>query len=252
VAARRRECSFIFTDLADFTAMVEGTDPEVMHPILNDYIDGMVAIAFKHHGTLDKVVGDALSIFFSAPVEQPDHAQIAVDCALELDAWARRYAAGVNDKGIPMGKTRIGVNTGTVVVGNFGGSSMFDYTAHGDAINTAARLESVNKHLGTNVCIGGDTVAKCRRFVGRPVGKLVLKGRSGGTDAFEPLTEAALESPAVRDYLAAYKQMAEGDPGAKAAFARAASRYPDDPLIAFHDTRLSNGESGDVVVMAAK
>ena len=151
-----------------------------------------------------------------------------------------------------MGKTRIGVNTGTVVVGNFGGSSMFDYTAHGDAINTAARLESVNKHLGTNVCIGGDTVAKCRRFVGRPVGKLVLKGRSGGTDAFEPLTEAALESPAVRDYLAAYKQMAEGDPGAKAAFARAASRYPDDPLIAFHDTRLSNGESGDVVVMAAK
>ena len=115
----------------------------------------MISIAFSHNGTLDKVVGDALVIFFSAPIYQSDHAQRAVDCALELDAWAPDYAPAMNNNGIPMGKTRVGVNTGLVVVGNFAGSSMFDYTAHGDAVNTAARLESVNKHLGTNVCISG-------------------------------------------------------------------------------------------------
>ncbi len=252
VAARHQECSFIFTDLADFTAMVESSDPEDLHPILNAYIDGMVAIAFKHEGTLDKVVGDALSIFFSAPVEQPDHAQIAVDCALELDAWAKDYAARITASGIAMGKTRIGVNTGTVVVGNFGGSTMFDYTAHGDAINTAARLESVNKHLGTSVCISGETVKKCHNFVGRPVGRLVLKGKSKGTEAFEPLTEEALKSPPVQSYLAAYELMAAGDPAAAEAFAQAVERYPDDPLIAFHHNRLAKGQSGDEVILADK
>jgi adenylate cyclase len=252
VAARRQECSFIFTDLAGFTSLVEGTDPKLLHPILNDYIDGMVAIAFKHSGTLDKVVGDALTIIFSAPIEQPNHAQRAVDCALELDAWARAYAIGLNEKGIALGKTRVGVNTGPVVVGNFGGSNLFDYTAHGDAINTAARLESVNKHLGTNVCISGATAEKCQNFVGRPMGKLVLKGKSEGTEAFEPLTETEMDSPRVQAYLAAYHLMAANDPRAAEAFASAAANFPGDPLVAFHHEWLKKGENGDTVVMAEK
>ena len=245
VAARRQECTFIFTDLADFTAMVEIIDPDILPSILNDYIDGMISIAFSHNGTLDKVVGDALVIFFSAPIYQSDHAQRAVDCALELDAWARDYAARMNNNGIPMGKTRVGVNTGLVVVGNFGGSSMFDYTAHGDAVNTAARLESVNKHLGTNVCISGNTVEKCQHFVGRPAGKLVLKGKSEGTKVFEPLTEAEMESPMVQAYLTAYTLKAAGDPSAAESFASAAADFPDDSLIAFHHARLKNGETGE-------
>ena len=252
VAARRQECSFIFTDLAGFTTLVEGTDPEVLHPVLNDYIDGMVAIAFKHRGTLDKVVGDALTIIFSAPVEQPDHARRAVECALELHAWARAYAADMNEKGIALGKTRVGVNSGSVVVGNFGGSNLFDYTAHGDAINTAARLESVNKHLGTDVCISGATAEQCPDFVGRSVGKLVLKGKSEGTEVFEPLTAAEMESPAVQAYLAAYRLMAVADAEAPEAFDRAAEKFPGDPLIAFHQARLKRGENGDTVVMAEK
>ncbi len=252
VSARRQDCSFIFTDLAGFTSLVEGTDPELLHPILNEYIDGMVAIAFNHGGTLDKVVGDALTIIFSAPVEQPDHAQRAVDCALELDAWARAYAADLNAKGIALGKTRVGVNTGPVVVGNFGGSNLFDYTAHGDAINTAARLESVNKHLGTNLCISGATAQRCQNFIGRPVAKLVLKGKTEGTETFEPLTEAEMESPMVQGYLAAYHLMAAGAPEASEAFASLAAEFPGDPLITFHHQRLLNDETGDTVVMAEK
>ena len=90
----------------------------------------------------------------------------------------------MNEKGIAIGKTRIGVNSGEVVVGNFGGSTMFDYTAYGDAVNTAARLESINKQLGTNICVSSKTIDKCKIFVGRPVGNLVLKGKSEKTIDF--------------------------------------------------------------------
>ena len=167
VTARQQECSFVFTDLANFTTTVESLDPEVLRTLISEYIDGMVKIVFEHDGTLDKVIGDALCIFFSAPIVQADHAQRAVDCALELDAWSRDYVSRMNEKGILIGKTRIGVNSGQVVVGNFGGSRMFDYTAYGDAVNTAARLESINKQLGTNICVSSKTIEQCKIFVAK-------------------------------------------------------------------------------------
>ena len=251
-AARHQECSFVFTDLANFTTTVESIDPEVLRTLMSEYIDGMVGIVFKHNGTLDKVVGDALCIFFSAPIAQADHAQRAVDCALELDAWSRDYVIGMNEKGIAIGKTRIGVNSGEVVVGNFGGSTMFDYTAYGDAVNTAARLESINKQLGTNICVSSQTIEKCKIFVGRPVGNLVLKGKSEKTEAYEPLNEAELQSPEIEAYLEAYGLMASADPNAEAAFAKAAADFPTDPLIKFHYQRLKNGESGNTIVISEK
>ena len=97
---------------------------------------------------MDKIVGDAVVSFFGAPSDQPDHAAMAVHCALKLDAFARQYAEDQQARGINFGITRIGVNTGMTAVGNFGGDAFFNYTAHGDAVNTAARMESVNKHLG--------------------------------------------------------------------------------------------------------
>ena len=252
VTARHQECSFVFTDLANFTTTVESLDPEVLRTLMNEYIDGMVQIVFEHDGTLDKVIGDALCIFFSAPIVQADHAQRAVDCALELDAWSRDYVSRMNEKGILIGKTRIGVNSGQVVVGNFGGSTMFDYTAYGDAVNTAARLESINKQLGTNICVSGKTIEKCKIFVGRPVGNLVLKGKSEKTEAYQPLSEMELQSPAIEAYLEAYGLMESADPNAEAAFAKAAADFPTDPLIKFHYQRLKNGESGNTIVMSEK
>ncbi len=117
---------------------------------------------------------------FDAPADQPDHAQLAFECTLEMDVFAQAFASARKAEGYPLGMTRIGVHTGSVVVGNMGGDVLFNYCAHGDAINTAARLETVNKHLGTRICISGDTVSRCTHFTGRPVGSLVLKGKSGG------------------------------------------------------------------------
>ncbi len=252
LGGERRELTYIFTDIAGFTSLIEKSEPSEILPLLNAYLDGMCAIAFRHGGTIDKIVGDAVVIFFGAPADQPDHPARAVRCALDLDAFARSFAAERKAEGVDFGKTRIGVNTGPATVGNFGGENFFDYTAHGDMVNTAARLESVNKHLGTNVCISGLTASRCKDVNFRPIGELVLKGKTQGVETFEPLSEDEASSPAMAAYHAAYHLLRQGDPGARSAFERLAAENPDDPLAALHAGRLAAGESGVTIVLKDK
>jgi class 3 adenylate cyclase len=252
LGGERRELSFVFTDLAGFTSLVEQREPDVVLPLLNEYLESMVGIVFRHEGTVDKFVGDAVHVIFGAPIAQPDHAARAVACALEMDAFAHAFAAEKRASGIPLGETRIGVNSGSVVVGNFGGDSMFDYTAHGDAINTAARLESLNKHLGTRIAVSTDVAERIPGFTGRPAGTFILQGKSDGLTVLEPLSPDRAASPAVEAYLAAYRMLDSGDPGAAAAFESIASGPDGDPLARFHLARLRSGESGTTVVMSEK
>jgi adenylate cyclase len=125
----RQECSFVFTDLAGFTTLMETIDPGEAVSLLNAYLDQMIGIAFRHDGTLDRIVGDAVAIMFSAPVPQADHRARALACALEMDAFASDYAAELNARGVAFGETRIGIHSGEVIVGNFGGSTIADYRA---------------------------------------------------------------------------------------------------------------------------
>ena len=150
LGGQRREIATLFTDITGFTTLVETLDPEVLEPLLNDYLAGMTEVVFAHDGTVAKIVGDALHVLFGAPGEQPDHATRAVMCSLALDAFAREFRQAWNERGVALGATRIGVHAGPAIVGNFGGSRFFEYTAYGDTINVAARLESVNKQLGTS------------------------------------------------------------------------------------------------------
>ena len=253
LGGRRQECSFVFTDLTDFTGLMEKIDPNEAVSLLNAYLDRMIAIAFRHNGTLDRIVGDAVAIMFSAPVVQPDHRPRALTCALEMHEFARAYAAGLEANGIHFGTTRIGIHTGDVIVGNFGGSTMFDYRALGDAVNTAARLESVNKHLGTTICVSEATLDGCSSVMVRPVGHLVLKGKSKALMVYEPIVASAGQ-PAVRDtaYEAAYHLLREGSPGARQAFEDLAQSRPGDPLVVLHLERLRQGAAGDLIVLDEK
>ena len=252
LGGERREITCLFTDLAGFTALIEKSEPADVLPLLNRYLDGMCRIVFDHDGTIDKIVGDALVVFFGAPLEQPDHPARAMACALDLDAFAHAFAAEQKTAGIEFGETRIGLNTGMAVLGNFGGEAFFDYTAHGDTMNTAARMESVNKHLGTTMCVTVATASRCPDMRFRPVGVLVLKGKSKGVEAFEPLSPEAAASPATAAYLKAFESMRSGDPGAGAVFAGLLKDHPDDRLAAFHATRLAAGEVGATVVFREK
>lgn len=252
LGGERRVCSFVLTDIAGFTALVEGQPPERLVALVNAYLAEMLAIAFRHDGTIDRIVGDSVAVMFAAPVDQPDHAARAVACAIAMDVFARQFAAEQRAAGLAVGDTRIGVHTGPVIVGNFGGAGRLDYRALGDPINTASRLESANRHLGTRLCVSGDTVAACPDFTGRPIGRLMLVGKSEPVMAWEPLLPAEAARPTMQAYAEAYSLLDAGDTAAPAAFAALHAQAPDDPLIALHDDRLRRGESGTLVVLGAK
>jgi adenylate cyclase len=241
----RRDLSFLSTDLADFTPLVEQLDPTIVVSLMNEYIGGIARIVFDHGGTVDTVVGDAVHAIFGAPLPQPDHAARAVACALAIDGFARELAARLTEQAVSIGATRIGVHTGSAIVGDFGGESYFHYTALGDAVNTAARLESANKQLGTRMCVSADTVVAIPDFVGRPIGNLVVKGKVNVIRAFEPLDEPRPE--ALEAYLAAFRKLEGGDPECLQRFASYVATYGADPLAAFHLKRLLAGEVGSTI-----
>lgn len=253
LGGRRQECSFIFTDLAGFTHLMESIDPADAVTLLNDYLDAMIAIAFRYEGTLDRIVGDAVAIMFSAPVFQADHQARALACALEMQAFASHYASEQQARGIAFGQTRIGVHSGEVIVGNFGGKTMFDYRALGDAVNTASRLESVNKHLGTRICLSATTLAGCPNARTRPIGRIILLGKSEALSVHEPLGADLAPCQAPEEaYRTAFEAMQQERPEATALFNQLATDFPDDPLVRLHLNRLNHGESGDLIVMSQK
>src|SRR5215467_9202041 len=207
LGGQRREIATLFTDITSFTALVETLDPSVLGPLLNEYLTGMTDIVFAHDGTVAKIVGDALHVLFGAPGEQPDHAARAVACALALDQHAEAFRQRYHRKGIPLGVTRIGVHAGPAIVGNFGGGRFFDYTAYGDTINVAARLEAANKQLGTRVCVSATLADKVKDFRGRPIGDLILRGKTEPRRVFEPLGLEQYNDPATKSYLDAFAKL---------------------------------------------
>src|ERR1700722_11440487 len=239
-----RDVAAIFTDIAGFTSLVETAAPEVLGTLLNEYVGGMTDVVFAHEGTVAKVIGDAIQILFNAPGDQPDYATRAIACAHDLDIWAEEFRERWKTKDVKFGTTRIGVHAGPALVGNFGGSRFFDYTAYGDTINTAARLEAANKFLGTHIFVSAAVADGAREFRGRPVGDLMLRGRSEPLRAYEPLAEAAFKGRATTQYSEAFAKLESGDSAAMPAFAALVGSHASDALAGFHLRRLLNGAKG--------
>ncbi|WP_027516727.1 adenylate/guanylate cyclase domain-containing protein [Bradyrhizobium sp. WSM1417] len=239
-----RDVATIFTDITGFTSLVESAPPETLGALLNEYVGGMTEIVFAHEGTVAKIIGDAIQVLFNAPGDQPDYATRAVACAHDLDAWAEDFSARWKPRGVNFGTTRIGIHAGPALVGNFGGNRFFDYTAYGDSINIAARLEAANKHLGTRICVSASIAEAAENFRGRPVGELILRGRSEPLRAFEPLTPAQFAAPETALYSEAFAKMEAGDAAAMPAFAALVGMHADDSLAGFHLKRLLNGAKG--------
>src|SRR6202022_3716163 len=193
--------------------------PEVLGALLNEYVGGMTDVVFAHEGTVAKIIGDAIQILFNAPGDQSDYATRAIACAHDLDVWAQAFRERWKSRAVNFGATRIGVHAGPALVGNFGGSRFFDYTAYGDTINTAARLEAANKFLGTRICVSAAVAEGAESFKGRPVGDMVLRGRREHMRAIDSSPPATFQKPVTRQYSEAFAKLEAGDAAAMPAFA---------------------------------
>ena len=251
----RRVMTFFFTDLANFTTLSEALDAHALSHLVNEYFDGVTEIVLKYDGTISKFEGDAVFAIFNAPLDQPDHAERAVRCALELDLYAEEFRQKQVAKGRPydnFGITRIGIHTGEAVVGNFGSRKRFYYSAMGDAVNTAARLEGVNKQFGTHMCVSDATRALCPGIEFRPLSSVVVKGRSQGIGVFEPLHEGHGHEEYLKRYTAAFAKLESEAPDALDLFAALHRENPADHCVSLHLSRLKGGEQGAELVLTEK
>ena len=252
LGGERRELTFLFTDITGFTSLSETAEPAVLVAALNAYLDGASRVVKANNGTIDKYIGDALVAYFGAFSDDGKHPAEAVACALAIDAFAEQFALDQRQKGLAFGMTRIGVNSGSAIIGNFGGEERMDYTAIGDTVNTASRLEGANKYLGTRICVAASTARRCNDQPFRPAARLFVRGRQEGIDVLEPLGPA---HPALgrRDaYLAAYALLERGEPGAREAFERLRAAAPDDALVQLHAERLAAGKHGVEIELEGK
>ena len=151
LGGERRYCTFLFTDVRGFTALSEKLEPEEVTKIMNQVLTIQADTVKFYDGMVDKYIGDAMMAIFNAPVDVPDHETAAVLCAKEIQDKVKMANLGV--------EIGVGINTGYAVVGNMGSDTRFDYSAIGDAVNLAARLESSTKEVGEDIVIGYDTIS---------------------------------------------------------------------------------------------
>jgi len=175
----KKELTVLFSDIRGFTSISEGLSPEELVHLLNEYLTVMTDIVFKHEGTLDKYMGDAIMAIYGAPFEQEDHAARACLSALEMMEALKLLNKKWMGEGKPPLDIGIGINTGLMMVGNMGSEQLFDYTVMGDAVNLGSRLESANKSYRTNILISESTYEEVREeFVCMEVDSVRVKGKN--------------------------------------------------------------------------
>jgi adenylate cyclase len=233
LGGERRELSILFSDIRGFTSLSEDLPPETLVALLHDFLNPMSEIIVRNQGTIDKYIGDAIMALFNAPLENPDHARLACRTALEmtgtLAALGKEWAA----QGRPQIRIGIGINTGMAAVGNMGSDRLFDYTAIGDNVNLASRLEGLNKYYGTDILISEGTARGLNGdFILREVDLVRVKGKMQPLTIYELLGEGTPE-PELARFLPVYQEgrrlfMDRRFQESAAAFARALELRPQD------------------------
>ena len=237
LGGERRELTLLFSDLAGFTSMSEKLSPEAVADVINLYLNEATKIIMSHGGTVDKFIGDAVMAFWGAPLADPQHALHGTRAAIAMQEMMDRLQPQFKAFGSDELKLRIGLHSGPAVVGNMGSDLRFTYTALGDTVNLAARLEGVNKAYGTRILLTGDTATQFGPAVAlRPVDRVRVKGKDIPVDIFTPCDDPALIE-ATQHALDAYR--AQDWPRATEAWATVRKLCPDDTVAAVFEARIA-------------
>lgn len=183
----KRQIYALFSDLEGFTKLSHATSPEQLSSLLNRYLELLSAVVLRHGGTIDKFVGDAVVAFWGAPLARGDDADRAVSAAVAMFEAGEEFRRAAGADIPPVGCTRVGLHRGEAVVGNFGGEGRIQYTALGDGMNTASRLESANKLLHSTILVSREAKDQASLDIFRPLGRVVLNGRATPVEVWEPV-----------------------------------------------------------------
>jgi len=237
LAGEERDVSVLFSDIEGFTALSERTAPRQLVSLLDSYFDGISRIVIDHGGMVDKMIGDAVYSVFGAPLDLPDHPARALDCVSALDAFCEAFRQTAEAHAAGFGATRFGLETGSVIIGDVGGGRKLDYTAYGNTVNAAARLEVANKELGTRICVGQRLAARlgepgdASKGRLRPLGVIAVRGQSTMQQAFSTWPQDYTETDR-QAFLEAVELARTAPESAHAFFAELSARHPDDRALA--------------------
>ncbi len=209
---RRRVATVLFSDIRGFTSISERLQPEQVEEMLGEYLTEMTQIVFKHRGSVDKYMGDGIMALYNAPFEDPEHALNAIRTGLEFQERALAVSARWQEKlGVAL-RIGVGINTGEMLVGTLGSRQRFEYTALGDNVNLASRLESVTKDHGASIIISEYTYEHVKgRFPTRELGDVTVKGRSRPVKIYGVVPASARKHPrAALQALATLTALGEG------------------------------------------
>jgi adenylate cyclase len=226
----KRHIYAVFTDLEGFTKLSHAITAEQLSTLLNRYLDLLSDTVLKHGGTIDKFVGDAVVAFWGAPIARDDDADRAIKAAVAMYEAGERFAASAGDDIPKIGCTRVGLHRGEAIVGNFGGEGRIQYTALGDGMNTAARLESANKSLKTTILVSTEAKRESTLDIFRPMGRIVLSGRATPVEVWEPVPHMPADQ---RDRLVKlWERFESGDASALAELEAISNENKEDAALA--------------------
>ena len=246
----KRQIYAVFTDMEGFTKLSHAITPEQLSTLLNRYLDVLSDTVLTHGGTIDKFVGDAVVAFWGAPIARPDDADRAAGAAVAMYEAGEAFARAGGDDLPPLGRTRVGLHRGEAVVGNFGGEGRIQYTALGDGMNTAARLESANKSLKTTILVSREAKDESTLDIFRPMGRIVLSGRATPVEVWEP---APGMDPEERRTLARlWERFDTGDASALIDLELIANSNKEDAALANFVYRIREAGPGGHFVLGSK
>ena len=183
LGGEKRYATFLFTDVRGFTSLSESVEPEQVTYIMNKALTAQQSAVQKHEGMVDKYIGDAMMAIFNAPINLDKHEDKAIECALDIQKNMIELNKELIKEGLPSIAIGIGINSGEAIIGNMGSDSRFDYTAIGDAVNTAARLESSTKEVGQDLIIGQNTKQKSK-FKLKLLEPIKVKGKAKALEIY--------------------------------------------------------------------